>query len=150
MICNLCPRRCGALRDETHGEGLCGMPEAPVLARATLHRWEEPPVSGTKGSGAVFFSGCPLGCVFCQNDQISRRHFGEPITEARLGEIFRELVSQGAHNINLVSPTHYAHVLRRVLAEEKPPFLWCGTRGAMSGWRPCGGWKGWWTCTCPT
>ncbi|MCD8341753.1 MAG: radical SAM protein [Clostridiales bacterium] len=121
MICNLCPRRCGALRDETHGEGRCGMPGVPVLARAALHRWEEPPVSGVNGSGAVFFSGCPLGCVFCQNDEISRQGFGKPVTEARLGEIFRELVAQGAHNINLVSPTHYAHVLRRVLAAEKPP-----------------------------
>lgn len=121
MICNLCPRQCGALRDETHGEGFCGMPSVPVLARAALHRWEEPPVSGKNGSGAVFFSGCPLGCVFCQNDQISRQGFGQPVTEARLGEIFRELVAQGAHNINLVSPTHCAHVLRRVLASEKPP-----------------------------
>ncbi len=121
MICNLCPRQCGALRDETHGEGLCGQPSVPVLARAALHQWEEPPVSGRNGSGAVFFSGCPLGCVFCQNDQISRQGFGQSVTEARLGEIIRELVAQGAHNINLVSPTHYAHVLRRVLAAEKPP-----------------------------
>ena len=71
MRCNLCPRQCGALRTETAGEGRCRMPGVPVVARAALHMWEEPPISGTNGSGTVFFSGCSLGCVFCQNHRIS-------------------------------------------------------------------------------
>src|SRR5699024_2496896 len=109
MICNLCPRKCGAVRTADRGEGRCRMPEAPVVARAAFHMWEEPPISGTKGSGTVFFSGCSLGCVFCQNEQISHRDFGKPITVDRLRAIFFELIDQGAHNINLVNPTHYAH-----------------------------------------
>lgn len=126
MICNLCPRECGVQRTETEGPGFCGMPDKLYLARAALHHWEEPPVSGTNGSGAVFFSGCPLQCVFCQNDHISREKWGAAVSEERLSEIFRELAQQGAHNINLVSPTHYAHILRRVLSREKPelPVVW--------------------------
>lgn len=125
MICNLCPRKCGALRDETRGEGLCGMPETLYLARAALHRWEEPPISGTRGAGTVFFSGCNLGCVYCQNDVISRQRLGKPVTEERLREIFQELIGQGAHNIDLVSPTHYAHILARVLSEPlSVPVVW--------------------------
>lgn len=125
MICNLCPRQCGALRTETEGAGFCGMPAVPALARAALHHWEEPPISGTRGSGAIFFSGCPLQCVFCQNDQISRQRLGRPVTEERLGQICRELIDQGAHNINFVSPTHYAHVVKKVLEEPLPvPVVW--------------------------
>ena len=125
MICNLCPRRCNALRDARHGEGRCGAPEGPAAARAALHFWEEPPISGTKGSGAVFFSGCPLGCVFCQNEVISHENFGKTVTEEHLREIFDELIVQGAHNINLVSPTQYAHVLCRVLKDPLPvPVVW--------------------------
>ena len=121
MICHLCPRDCGALRTETEGRGLCGMPSVPVLARAALHFWEEPPISGTRGSGAVFFSGCPLRCVFCQNEAISHKNFGRAVTADRLAEICRELVSRGAHNINFVSPTQYAHVIARLLEEAPPP-----------------------------
>lgn len=125
MICNLCPRRCSVLRDAEHGEGVCGMPETVYLSRAALHRWEEPPVSGTNGSGAVFFTGCPLHCVYCQNDEISRGNFGAAVSEERLREIFEELIAEGAHNINLVSPTQYAHVLRRVLREPLGvPVVW--------------------------
>ena len=125
MICNLCPRKCGAVRTADRGEGRCRMPEAPVVARAALHMWEEPPISGTKGSSTVFFSGCSLGCVFCQNEQISHRDFGKPITVDRLRAIFFELIDQGAHNINLVNPTHYAHVVRSALAEPLPvPVVW--------------------------
>ena len=105
MICTLCPRRCAALRTETAGEGFCAMPSAPVVARAMLHRWEEPCLSGTRGSGAVFFSGCVLGCVYCQNGRISREGFGRTVSVPRLREIFLELIAQGAHNIDLVSPT---------------------------------------------
>ena len=120
MICNLCPRQCGAVRTADRGEGRCRMRSVPVVARAALHMWEEPPISGTRGSGTVFFSGCSLGCVFCQNEQISRRDFGKPITVERLREIFFELIAQGAHNINLVNPTHYAHVVREALEEPLP------------------------------
>ena len=107
MICHLCPRRCGAERTETAGGGVCGMPAAPVVARAGLHHWEEPVISGTRGSGAVFFSGCNLRCGFCQNHSISAEGVGKRITTARLREIFEELIAQGAHNINLVTPTHF-------------------------------------------
>ena len=107
MICHLCPRRCGAERTETAGGGVCGMPAAPVVARAGLHHWEEPVISSTRGSGAVFFSGCNLRCVFCQNHSISAEGVGKRITTARLREIFEELIAQGAHNINLVTPTHF-------------------------------------------
>ena len=125
MLCNLCPRQCGALRTETAGEGRCRMPAAPVAARAALHMWEEPPISGTRGSGTVFFSGCSLGCVFCQNEEISHRDFGKPISLERLREICLELIAQGAHNINFVNPTHYAHVVRRLLEEPLPvPVVW--------------------------
>lgn len=125
MICNLCPRNCGALRTETAGEGVCRMPAVPVLARAALHQWEEPPISGTRGSGTIFFSGCSLKCAFCQNEQISRDCFGKPVTLDRLREICMELISQGAHNINLVNPTHYAHVIAQLLREPLPvPVVW--------------------------
>ena len=125
MICNLCPRRCGALRTETEGLGYCRMPAAPVAARAALHMWEEPPISGTGGSGTIFFSGCSLRCVFCQNEKISRQDFGKPVSVRRLREICEELIAQGAHNINFVNPTHYAHVVRQVLEEPLPvPAVW--------------------------
>jgi len=118
MRCNLCPRNCAALRTESEGKGYCRMPQAPVLARAALHHWEEPPISGTKGSGTVFFSGCSLGCVFCQNEKISHQDFGKAVSVDRLREICAQLIAQGAHNINFVNPTHYAHVLAKLL--EKP------------------------------
>ena len=120
MICQLCPRSCGALRTETEGKGYCRMPALPVLARAALHQWEEPPISGTRGSGTIFFSGCPLGCVFCQNEEISHRDVGKPVTVQRLRQICMELVDQGAHNINFVTPTHYSHILAQVLDTPLP------------------------------
>ena len=125
MRCTLCPRRCGALRTEDSGAGYCGMPSLPVLARAGLHHWEEPCISGSRGSGAVFFSGCVLGCVFCQNSRISRERWGKTVSPDRLREIFAELIAQGAHNINLVSPTPFAHVLEEVLEDPLPvPVVW--------------------------
>ena len=121
--CTLCPRQCKA--DRTTGKGRCRMPDRPVLARAALHHWEEPPLSGTRGAGTVFFSGCSLGCIFCQNDSISQQDFGKEITAARLREIFFELIQAGAHNIDLVNPTHYAHVVAEALAEPLPvPVVW--------------------------
>ena len=121
MICRICPRNCGALRTESEGRGRCRMPSAPVLARAALHMWEEPPISGSRGSGTIFFSGCFLGCVFCQNEKISHQDFGKPVSPARLGEICDELIAQGAHNINFVNPTHYAHVVRSLLEDHPLP-----------------------------
>ena len=101
------------------------MPAAPVAARAALHMWEEPPISGTRGSGTIFFSGCSQGCVFCQNEAISHRDIGKALSPGRLREICLELIAQGAHNINLVNPTHYAHVVRQLLEEPLPvPVVW--------------------------
>ena len=125
MICAICPRRCMARRDAQSGEGFCGLPAAPVVARAGLHFWEEPCVSGARGSGAVFFSGCVLRCVYCQNHAISHENFGKSVSVERLREIFWELIGQGAHNINLVSPTPFAPAIREALAEPLPvPVVW--------------------------
>ena len=125
MICNLCPRRCAAERGEDLGAGFCGQPSRPVVARAALHHWEEPSISGTRGSGTVFFSGCVLRCVFCQNGSISRDNFGRAISVGRLREIFEGLIRQGAHNINLVSPTPFALSIRQALEEPLPvPVVW--------------------------
>ena len=107
MICTLCPRRCGAERTAEAGGGFCRMPGGLRVARAMLHHWEEPPISGQNGAGTVFFSGCTLGCVYCQNGDISAGGFGKDISTARLREIFQELIAQGAHNIELVTPTHF-------------------------------------------
>ncbi len=107
MICTLCPRRCGAERTAEAGGGFCRMPGGLRVARAMLHHWEEPPISGQNGAGTVFFSGCTLGCVYCQNGDISAGGFGKDISTVRLREIFEELIAQGAHNIELVTPTHF-------------------------------------------
>ncbi len=117
--CFACPRKCGA--DRSIAAGFCGMPERFKVARAALHFWEEPCISGTRGSGTVFFSGCSLQCVYCQNREISHGGFGKEISDDRLLEIFDALVEAGAHNINLVSPTHYAPRLAKLLAKKKPP-----------------------------
>lgn len=103
--CNLCPRNCGI--DRTKSVGFCGATHKIKAARAALHFWEEPCISGTQGSGTVFFSGCNLACQYCQNYDISIGGFGKEITVERLGEIFLELQDKGAHNINLVTPTPY-------------------------------------------
>ncbi len=104
-ICNICPRNCNVDRKQT--KGFCGMYEKVKISRAALHMWEEPCISGEDGSGTVFFSGCNMKCVFCQNKAISTNGFGKEITIERLAEIFLELQSKGALNINLVTPTHY-------------------------------------------
>ena len=113
--CTDCVRKCGVMRPETLNGGgtfgFCRCPRNPVVARAMLHRWEEPCISGKNGSGAVFFSGCNLRCVFCQNYEISSRVQGKEITAARLREIYGELIAQGAHNINLVTPGHYTEAI---------------------------------------
>ncbi len=104
--CTLCARECGA--DRTKGIGYCKMSSEPMLARAALHMWEEPVISGNFGSGTIFFSGCSLGCVFCQNREISSGSVGRAKTAEELAEIMLKLQGEGAHNINFVTPTHYA------------------------------------------
>ena len=109
--CQLCPRSCGVNREKGQ-VGYCHETNQLVVGRAALHHWEEPCISGTRGSGAVFFSGCTMGCVFCQNYSLSKGKDGKSITVERLAEIFIELQVQGAHNINLVTPTHYTlHII---------------------------------------
>ncbi len=117
--CTLCPRGCGA--DRTSGaRGFCGASDVVYVGRAALHTWEEPPLSGERGSGTVFFTHCTLGCVFCQNRTISRREAqGKPVTQERLTEIFLELQTQGAHNINLVTASHYAPTVRAALQQAR-------------------------------
>ncbi len=105
MGCTLCPRMCNV--DRSASVGFCGMGETIKAARAGLHFWEEPCISGSSGSGTVFFSGCVMRCMYCQNHQISAGGAGAEISTARLAEIFLELKEQGAHNINLVSPTQF-------------------------------------------
>lgn len=113
--CTDCPRQCGAARSEHSGGGFCRMGLNPVLARAALHFDEEPVISGTSGSGAVFFSGCALRCRFCQNFEISHHNYGKEITVERLREIYFELIAQGANNINLVNPTHFTEAILQSL-----------------------------------
>lgn len=120
MICRLCPRDCGAERGEIDGRGVCGMGALPKIARAGLHMWEEPCISGTRGSGAVFFSGCGLRCIFCQNEEISHGGAGEVVSVRRLAEIFRELEAQGAHNINLVTAAQFAPAVVEALDIYRP------------------------------
>ena len=119
--CNLCPRECNV--DRQNGQkGVCGVTGTGVIgARAALHMWEEPCISGETGSGTVFFSGCPLRCVYCQNYEIARAERGTEITVERLAEIFLELQEKNAANINLVTPTHYSlEIVEAVrLAREK-------------------------------
>lgn len=120
MICTLCPRNCGVERTAESGAGVCRMGTQPKIARAALHMWEEPCISGTRGSGAVFFSGCGLRCVFCQNEAISQQDEGKIVTPARLAEIFRELEAQGAHNINLVTAAHFVPAVLEALSLYRP------------------------------
>ena len=120
MICTLCPRNCGAERTAENGAGVCRMGTQPKIARAALHMWEEPCISDTRGSGAVFFSGCGLRCVFCQNEAISQQGEGKIVTPARLAEIFRELEAQGAHNINLVTAAHFVPAVLEALSLYRP------------------------------
>ncbi len=125
--CHLCPRDCGIDRRQ-EGRGYCGMPEEIYIARAALHMWEEPPISGRHGSGTIFFTGCNLRCVFCQNRTISRQHIGQPVSEDALMHTMLRLQDEGAHNINLVTPTHYTSAIAHVLEKVKPrlhiPVVW--------------------------
>ncbi len=112
-LCNQCPRQCNIDRNARFG--FCNVPEMPIIARAAPHFGEEPCITGTRGSGTVFFSGCNLRCVFCQNHEISRGTEGKAVSVSRLKEIFLELQDQGVHNINLVTPSHYAYAIAEAL-----------------------------------
>ncbi len=120
FICSVCPRQCHALRTEASGHGLCSMGSLPIVAKAMLHMWEEPCISGERGSGTVFFSGCVLNCAYCQNQDISLRRHGKMISVQRLREIYEELMTQGAHNINLVNPTHFSEAILESLEGNLP------------------------------
>lgn len=123
-ICTACPRNCNVLRGET-GKGFCGMGAEPLIARAAPHYDEEPVISGTKGAGAIFFSGCALRCKFCQNYPISHQGYGKKVSVERLREIYFELIDQGVHNINLVNPTHFAEAIIESLEGGLPvPVVW--------------------------
>lgn len=121
MICTACPRKCAVERvDNQPSKGFCKMPYNAVLARAGLHYWEEPVISGNRGSGAMFFSGCSLRCVFCQNFKISHENFGKEISKEKFIDIIKDLEDKGAHNINLVNPTHFVPFIYDVLSNYRP------------------------------
>ncbi|MDD6246096.1 MAG: 4Fe-4S cluster-binding domain-containing protein [Firmicutes bacterium] len=130
--CTLCPRRCGV--DRTRGQlGFCKMPGQIHAARAGVHYWEEPVISGSFGSGAVFFSGCTLKCAFCQNYNISQENFGKPMTSAELRAAFERLIDEGVQNINLVTPTHFLPDILPALEPKLPvPVVYnCGGYESM-------------------
>ena len=117
--CELCPRRCGV--DRTEGQkGRCGCPDTALIAKTMLHKWEEPALAGNGGSGAVFFGGCTLGCVYCQNRAISARPVGRSVDSAQLRRIMEELIKQGAENIDLVTPTQYLPTILPALESKLP------------------------------
>ncbi len=126
IICNDCPRRCGAKRGEKIPGGLCASPLLPTLVRAAPHFGEEPCISGTRGSGALFFSGCNLRCVFCQNREISRKSVGKTLTVTELRDLMLRLRDQGVHNINLVTPSHFSRAIAKALEglELGIPVVW--------------------------
>lgn len=121
MLCKLCPHQCNATRTESENiGGVCKMPFLPTIARVAPHFWEEPSISGKNGSGTIFFSGCSLHCVFCQNEEISTKNKGKTILVSELSDIFKKLESQGVHNINLVTPTHFVDSIISALDIYKP------------------------------
>lgn len=125
MKCEQCPRHCHTERTEDH-YGFCGVGELPKIARAALHFDEEPPISGTHGAGTIFFSGCNLRCVFCQNYDISEEHQGVVITPYQLSEEYRRLEALGAENIEFVTPSHYIDAILESLTYYRPqlPLVW--------------------------
>ncbi len=128
-LCSICPRSCAVERTPESGSGFCRMGTDPVIARAARHDWEEPCLSGTRGSGTVFFTGCVLRCAYCQNGEISHRLLGKRISVAELAGTFKRLEEEGVHNINLVTPTHFTLAILEALEIYKPsiPIVWnCG------------------------
>lgn len=124
--CTLCPRNCKI--DRKSARGVCGAPDEILISKVMLHKWEEPCISGKNGSGAIFFSGCPLKCVYCQNKKISHTPSGKKISVDELANIMLDLQSKGAHNINLVTPTHYSdkiiEALEKIKDELKIPVVY--------------------------
>ncbi len=117
--CKLCPRGCGANR--AAGElGYCQAPDTALIAKSMLHKWEEPALAGNGGSGAVFFGGCTLGCIYCQNRKISKTAVGTPMDSVALRKLFEDLIAQGAENIDLVTPTHYLPTILPALTPKLP------------------------------
>ena len=121
MTCTLCPRQCHALRDETVGQGFCRLPETLLMARIAPHLWEEPPISGTRGTGAVFFSGCTLRCAYCQNGDISHRNLGRTMTVPQLADSLRRLTDMGMHSISFITATPYVPQILKALELYRPP-----------------------------
>ena len=126
--CKLCPRQCGI--DRTAGKtGFCGCPDTALVAKAMLHKWEEPALAGKGGSGAVFFGGCTLGCKYCQNAAISGGPVGQPMDSTQLRALFEDLISQGAENIDLVTPTHFLPTILPALSPKLPVPVVCNCGG---------------------
>ncbi len=117
-LCKICPIECNA--DRNSGVGYCGQSNKIKIAKYYLHTFEEPPISGKNGSGTVFFCGCSLKCVFCQNYQLSRSQTGKEISPSQLAEIFKELENMGAHNVNLVTPAHFVPQIVEALKIYRP------------------------------
>ncbi len=129
MICQLCPRRCSAERTIERGDGRCGVGTLPLVSRAAPHFWEEPCISGTHGSGTVFFAGCALGCVFCQNEPISHHAWGQAMDARQLCELFARMEGLGVHNLSLVTGSHFAPAIVQALRMRPVgiPVVWnCG------------------------
>ena len=120
--CFLCPRLCGVIREEDQGGGFCRMGSLPVVARAALHHWEEPCISGARGTGAIFFSGCTLGCGYCQNASISTGGFGKQLSIPQLADTMKRLVeAEGAQTLSLITPSHFLPAILKALARYRPP-----------------------------
>lgn len=119
--CHLCPRQCGVLRTETAGPGFCGMPSVMRIARIAPHLWEEPPISGKRGTGAVFFSGCTLRCAYCQNGDISHRLAGRDFTPTQLADSMRRLTDMGMHTISFITATPFVPQILDALSIYRPP-----------------------------
>lgn len=130
MICTLCPRKCGAERTPESGNGFCRLPETMLIARIQPHLWEEPPISGTRGTGAIFFSGCTLRCAYCQNGDISHRNAGRPFTPVQLAESMRRLIDAGMHTLSFITATPYVQPILEAIDYCKghfgtlPPLVW--------------------------
>lgn len=130
MECTLCPRHCGAMRTPEAGHGFCQLPETMLIARIQPHLWEEPPISGARGTGAVFFSGCTLRCAYCQNGDISHRNAGRPFTAQQLADSMKRLVDAGMHTLSFITATPYVHGvleavnLYRQQRYDCPPLVW--------------------------
>ena len=121
MECTLCPRKCRAIRTAEGGNGFCHLPEGMLIARIAPHLWEEPPISGANGTGAIFFSGCTLRCAYCQNADISHRNAGRPLTVPELADAMRRLVDAGMHTISFITATPYVPQILQALALYRPP-----------------------------